>query len=209
MAFITTEAELIELYNKLYANIENYGRWGERHTTIVSWMVPNIPPGASVLDAGCGRGDLVKKLIEIGYNATGTEVAECLFEEGGELATMPALQMSYSELDAMPKGCYEVVISCDVLEHLLDIDMVEQAVRSLVDRSKRYVLFSVGYHRAGFESARCSKLGILQSLPGHNLHTFQRPPEWWKELFDHYLTSLYSYLDGVSYFFFGEKKAAD
>jgi 2-polyprenyl-3-methyl-5-hydroxy-6-metoxy-1,4-benzoquinol methylase len=176
MADAIKQADIAKLYDKLYStpNIFGslYGANNRRNGVFVDYIRRNIPIKSTILDAGCGRGFLIRWLNILGYKAEGTEIADCLFNPGGELYGMPAKKLFYSQLNTIPDASYDVVISDDVIEHLPNETEVEQAVRDLVRISNKWVLISTG----GMKAA-------TSSIPGvGNIHFVIRPKEWWVEL---------------------------
>lgn len=95
----------------------------------VDWVVSQrIPPGARVLDYGCGAGHIVKALRARNVDAFGCDV----FYEGGDyskLVESEYLGKSIKRMDSDGKIPYEnetfdFVINNQVMEHVTDLDMV-------------------------------------------------------------------------------------
>jgi ubiquinone/menaquinone biosynthesis C-methylase UbiE len=76
-----------------------------------------VPPGAAVLDAGCGFGDWVCYLSERGYRVEGLDYSTVLV--GRLRATYPHLTWQDGDVRAMPypDGAFDAVISWGVIEH--------------------------------------------------------------------------------------------
>ena len=114
------------LYNYIYSHAHptrgRYGAVGRRDPLFVNYLVERVPPPSLILDAGCGRGTLMRWLIGLGYSVCGTEIASWLVTKAGDLHGLPVVQVSYEEMSKesspIPPKTYDVVISNDVLEHL-------------------------------------------------------------------------------------------
>ena len=91
----------------------------------------------TVLDWGCGRGQLVLHLRELGYSAFGAEPSTEAIERG-----RPLLQRRGVDVDhvirpvrdgtvAFPPGSFDLVITYYVLEHVVDLDRCAEEIRRL------------------------------------------------------------------------------
>ena len=173
-----------ELYNYMYSHsIPNhglYGLYGRRDQPFVTYIRENVPPSASIFDASCGRGTLLRWLIAEGYDASGSEIADFLLNPGGDLYGMPVELMSYEELWKKPDNLYDVVVSNDVIEHLKDEDVVNDALSELSRISKKWLLISTGGTRdAWFPFSHVFKDG--------KLHNVIKEESWWKETVGKYM----------------------
>jgi len=173
------ELEASKVYNYLYSHAHDrgmYGAYPRRDSVFAEFIREHVVGGSYILDAGCGRGFLVRWLRDLGYSVLGTEIADCLFKPGGELFGMPAVQMYYSDLYKFGSNSFPVVISNDVLEHLEDEVAVITAMAELTRIAGEWLLISTG----GTRASRCpfpKELGVA------NLHSVVRPEEWWVELY--------------------------
>jgi ubiquinone/menaquinone biosynthesis C-methylase UbiE len=79
-------------------------------------IVPLSKHGSTVLEVGCGRGDVLVALAERGRICTGTEISHHMLELCNELG-VKVVRGSADSLD-FPSGSYDVVFSQEVLEHL-------------------------------------------------------------------------------------------
>ena len=91
------------------------------------------PPGARVLDYGCGDGTVVRMLREAGFDAYGVDIRW----DGADYGDLEATDLGragflryYAEGGPLPfaDGSFDVVISDQVLEHVVPI---EAAVREI------------------------------------------------------------------------------
>ena len=95
-------------------------RWNPRNLDIVlDWVDP--PPGARILDIGCGRGHLVRALTERGFDAWGIDLNPNARELAGELnvRTMSADALEFGD------ASFDAVVSFHAIEH---IPPLEQAI---------------------------------------------------------------------------------
>jgi 2-polyprenyl-3-methyl-5-hydroxy-6-metoxy-1,4-benzoquinol methylase len=179
--------DLVQLYDYLYRQerivhpkkgpLALYGAGEGRNEEFITFLEDREERGARVLDASCGRGHLARDLIRRGYVVHGTEISRWLVER--ELTDFPCFVLTYDRLDELTEKSYDVVISNDVLEHLLNEDAVRQAVRSFKRLAKKYVLISVGTKRQPTEKYPIA-LGIRHVGA---LHTFTPGRKWWKRFF--------------------------
>ncbi len=210
-----TPDSLIEIYNKLYSfkggqkhprKIRDgkaivLGRYGDatsRNAKFMKFIRQNIPVTSSIHDAGCGRGYILKELLGLGYDASGTDCAESLFSQ--ELKDLPATRVPYSDLTSLGEGRFDVVITNDVLEHLVDEFAVVQAIDNLVSITKDWLLISVGTGRAMNYPSTYRDLGI------HDLHTVRRGRGWWKKQFNPYVEIIKEITTKVNWFAFCRKR---
>ncbi len=96
------------------ANIRRGDRFVASETSRV------LPPGAKVVDAGCGIGATVYGLAEAGFDAYGIDFSEATV---GEIRTLaPGLKIEVADVRAMPfeGGSLDGVWSLGVIEHFPD-----------------------------------------------------------------------------------------
>jgi SAM-dependent methyltransferase len=83
---------------------------------IAEWIVRRLSP-TSVIDIGCGPGHQMKALVERGVRVFGVDIADAA------LAMARAKGLSVERFDLtsgarLPGGPYDLVLSCEVAEHL-------------------------------------------------------------------------------------------
>jgi len=75
----------------------------------------DIPPGARVLDVGCGSGQLALMAARDGFNTTGVDIAENLIAAARDRASAEKLRARFEVGDAealpFPDGSFDVVVS--------------------------------------------------------------------------------------------------
>jgi len=193
--------ELSEVYSYAYtAPIPGKGLYGwgsNRDGLFIKWISANLPPGLSVFEAGCGRGLVLKWLLASGYQAEGIDIADSLFEPGGDLYNQPAKKMFIEDLHQIESDSFDVTISNDVLEHMLTEEIAIQAVSDLVRISRRWVLLSVAVRAAAWPFA---------NYRGFKPHTTIRAPSWWLDLFRTHCDVLTDDMAGGTYLLFGTKR---
>ncbi len=116
------------------------------HRTQYDALLRLIPPGTSVLDAGCGEGVVSLLLAERGIASTGADLslpnveaarAEALRRGVGHLTTF--LQGDAEHLP-VPDRSFDVVVSSHVLEHLPDFD---QGARELARVARQRIIVAL------------------------------------------------------------------
>lgn len=165
-----------------------------RATKFMAFINKNVQPGATILDASCGRGILLKMMREAGYAASGTEASEYLVSE--VLPPLPSIRLTYSELKVIEDQSADVVISNDVLEHLDTINDVMTAIANIARISRRWVMFSVGLN----EAVRIVRHKRVV------LHRIVKPWEWWQSAFMRYCKAVHMFTVQNSFFYFGERQ---
>lgn len=108
--------KLIEKYAEIHKKSEGYGNFNAVHGKAVEWALGRKLK--TVLDFGCGKGALVKKLNERGVDCSGYD---------------PAIP----ERSQYPEKTFEGVCSTDVLEHIPveDIPDILQKIFSLSEKT--------------------------------------------------------------------------
>jgi GT2 family glycosyltransferase len=157
-------------FNLIYHNL----RWGDQSVSVDSWVglfdiladriTVDLQP-RSVMDTGCGRGDLVKALRARGVDAWGldgslTSIQNVLPE------SLPFCQVG-SLLEPLPQPCYDLIICIDVIEHL----PAEEAIRAVENLCQHGddILFS--------------SLPLDSNDPPH---LTSQPPEYWAAIFNRF-----------------------
>jgi len=117
---------------------------------------------AAVLEIGCGKGLLLKRLWDMGYSVCGIDIdpapiAECH-------ASLPMIDVRVASGDAIPfeARSFDVVLSFDVFEHIRDSDRHLQEVARVLKPGGRYLLQTPNkWTNLPFELLRCwRKYGV-------------------------------------------------
>ncbi|UCG53537.1 MAG: methyltransferase domain-containing protein [Candidatus Latescibacterota bacterium] len=203
--------DLQRLYTSVYeaGNIRTekgwagrYGDHSQRDVQILQYVekVFPKPERQRILDASCGRGHLLQELLRRGFDARGTEIVPLLLER--DLKHFPVTIKGYHELRDFGEGAFDMVISSDVLEHLLSEKMVREAVENLCFISKRYVVISTGLRPARTFPAHVP--AVKKITP--DLHFFLRRATWWREFLSKYIDIKWTYHNKRFCYCFGVKR---
>jgi len=172
--FTRLDTNQIEEYRDNYF-YEDHRRWFESpNFKLFEWIAAAIPTGASVLDAGCGRGDFLRHLRKIrpdlsltGIDLSANKDADGIRYYQADLLTMPICQT------------FNVVVSLAVIEHVTD-------VRAFVDRLHRFtnpggsvVIMTLNDDSLLYRLARMGRaagvpLAFNRVYSRHHLHHFTR-----------------------------------
>lgn len=90
-------------------------------------------PGLRVLDAGCGRGEVLLACARAGAEVAGMDYSEAAVEISREtLADVPGADVRQGSIEALPwpDGHFDRALLGDVIEHL-DPDQADRALREL------------------------------------------------------------------------------
>ena len=94
----------------------------------------------TILDIGCGTGELCRALAELGANVTGIDpdenaIAQAIEQGGGAIYRVATLD----DLDASPNS-FDVVIFCTSLHHIPDMAEALQGAIKLVKNSGKIII---------------------------------------------------------------------
>jgi SAM-dependent methyltransferase len=108
-----------------------------------------IPPGAQVLDAGCGTGRVAVRLAALGYRCVGVDIDPAMLAEARRIA--PELDWVAADLAAYNPGetRFDLVVAAGNVLPLLDRGTESAVVENLAG-----ALSNGGYLVAGFGVAR-------------------------------------------------------
>lgn len=151
------------LYNYYY-----FRKAGRRHQNkgrrldALMGIIKSYSP-KSVLDVGCGIGNLVLRMRDEGMVAYGTDFAPDLRTYWGDT---PYMQVADAKSQPFPDKFFDLVISTDVMEHIPEEDI--PAVAEEMKRVGNKVVALVAVEK---------KLNARQLL----FHVTNKPLEWWVE----------------------------
>lgn len=88
---------------------------------IAAALKNNIPPGAEVLDVGCGNGIITQSLGKVGFKVLGVDVSEKTIAQAQALNKLPNVRFEVRSAEAIAAGTqkYHAIVCSEVLEHLL------------------------------------------------------------------------------------------
>ena len=102
----------------------------ERQRVYLPYLIDHDP----VVDVGCGRGEMLDLLAEVGVKSFGVDLDESMVERGRERGLQTVLGDGISFLQEQQEGSIGAVFSAQVIEHLEYEDLVrfhDEAYRAL------------------------------------------------------------------------------
>jgi 2-polyprenyl-6-hydroxyphenyl methylase/3-demethylubiquinone-9 3-methyltransferase len=94
------------------------------------------PEALSVLDVGCGGGILSEEFAKVGCRVTGLDPSVPSLETARKHAAMEGLTIDYRQGSGedMPfeEGSFDIVVCCDVLEHVNDLEKTLREVARVI-----------------------------------------------------------------------------
>ena len=123
----------------------------------------NIPPGARVLDVGCGTGRWIRRYQELGFLATGIDATPAMLRLARELGTSAPLIAGEAHRLPFRDGTFDSVSDITVIQHI-PVSLQPLAVTEMM----RVI-------RPG------GSLILMELIRGEGEHIFPRNPEGWIE----------------------------
>ena len=166
----TTKDYYDNAYHKIRGSKQNYGQ-RFLDSAMAAFPVDKYPRW---LDAGTGNCGVLRKLLDAGYDAYGTDLSTVSLEQScpdlvklGKATAVP--------LHALPfeSGQFDVIFSSDVLEHVPEED-VRKSIAELVRVSRTGVFFMT-------ISLRLSNYDLNKPIPVS--HVTVHPRSWWEAIF--------------------------
>lgn len=136
-------------------------------------LVQEAGPVGQALEIGCGEGELSMRLSQVGWQVRGYDIAPAAVAEARRRATQAGLDIPFAVRDIFDNPSSlepaDLVVCCEVLEHLDDPDA---AVRILSMLSRRHVLVSVPREPIwrAMNLARGRYIRDIGNTPGHVQH---------------------------------------
>lgn len=126
-----------------------------------------------VHEVGCGEGHLAARLARAGYRVRGSDLSAAAVEQGRRRAADLALSLDLRVADLYalqaPDDAAELVVCCEVLEHVPD---PERALAKLSKLARPHLVLSVPREPLWriLNTMRGRYLGSLGNTPGHLQH---------------------------------------
>ena len=116
------EAQPDDTYFDVMASVAETHWWYRYRRALVAQVLANrIPPGATVLDVGCGTSEGLDVLERLGAGAAiGTDLAEHALAYAARRRPRPKILRSLAEFLPFRSGAAAALVSLDVIEHLDD-----------------------------------------------------------------------------------------
>ncbi|CAG1015491.1 2-polyprenyl-6-hydroxyphenyl methylase / 3-demethylubiquinone-9 3-methyltransferase [Anaerolineales bacterium] len=113
----------------------NPARFGYFHNALTR-QLERQPQGLSALDVGCGGGILSEEFAKVGCRVTGLDPSAPSLETARSHAEMQGLTIDYRQGsgEEMPfeAGQFDIVVCCDVLEHVDDLEKTIREVARVI-----------------------------------------------------------------------------
>lgn len=125
-------------YNSFYRELAEIDERCNRLKKI-SRFLPELSPGARVLDIGCGHGSVSSGLVTMGLRVYGMEInTEALIS----LQRRGIIPVEHDITQPFPKmEPFDLVLLLDVLEHVFDpLALMEQAAQTLTQTGKMIIV---------------------------------------------------------------------
>ena len=194
-----------EIYNRINNNIYNLegNRWWDPDFSlslirnfynpprvayakrIIDQTIRIDPPEVTVLEVGCGGGILLEEIAEMGFKTTGIDPAESSVNVAISHSKEKNLNIRYEigrgENLPFESASFDVVLCCDVLEHVQDLPKVISEISRVLKRGGVFIYDT-------FNRTLMSNLGVIKIMqewkrwaimpPGlHVWEMFIRPDE--------------------------------
>ncbi|MES2444556.1 MAG: class I SAM-dependent methyltransferase [Pseudomonadota bacterium] len=134
--------------------------------TIGNHIKPRVREGASLLDVGCGAGDLLEAAVELGFEGRGIDISEASAERC-RTRGLDAVSGDFLTYDFGRK--FDVITMWDVMEHLRDPAAFLARVHDLLEPGGMYFAKVPGFGElsVGIAKAVPRAAGLLIDAPDH------------------------------------------
>lgn len=103
----------------------------------------DLPPGAAVLDFGCGTGDVARRLFELGHRVTGADLSEAMIAVCRDRYSGTALEfVRVAGVGPLPfaAASFDAVIASSVLEYVRELEPLLAEFRRVLRPGGRLVV---------------------------------------------------------------------
>lgn len=151
-----------------------FKRWMQDYT---SWHVDHArnlkerTRCSSAIDVGCGVGNIVRGLLEVGVDAWGVDFSRYVVEHSDPSIRDNMLWGDLTKRETLPSRKFDLAIAYDVFEH---VPMPETAVRNFCWLSRSWVHVKVPDIRG---------VNDVESKQFDPTHITGRSIKWWLEVF--------------------------
>ena len=114
----------------------------ERVRLAIEGVAPAVPDGGSLVDLGCGGGQLCLHAAELGWNPVGVDVAPAMIDEARELCAGLSVRLvvgSYEE-SGLEDGSVDAVTAMGLIEYLPDDRGLCREAARLLRRGGRFAV---------------------------------------------------------------------
>jgi SAM-dependent methyltransferase len=101
---------------------------------ITEIFLEGLPEGSSIIDIGCGNGNVAYQLAKIGYKVTGIDLDESSISYAREKFKHPNLKFEVQDALLINSGKiqYDGIVCSEVLEHLDHPEILLKAIKKLL-----------------------------------------------------------------------------
>lgn len=108
----------------------------------LNWTISNfvsVSAGGKVLEIGCGDGSLLQLLVQKGIDATGVDASSSGIERCiAKGLSARCLDVSTEPLP-FPQDCFDLIVSLETFEHLMNVHFAAQEVRRVLRPGGRFL----------------------------------------------------------------------
>jgi len=124
----------------------------------------------TILDAGCGSGKLLKRMLDMGFECRGTDIAENCLEPDLKPLQDQLLKVGLLwRKELFSENQFDAVVCTDVLEHIPP-QFVEEVLQNIYYWANRYVFLQIALFEDRFGKTIAERL-----------HLTVKPKKWWDD----------------------------
>lgn len=146
------------------AQFDDLARSGQDVHGEASFVAALVPPGARVLDAGCGTGRVAARLHALGYPVVGVDVDEPMVAVARE--RFPDIPWHVADLASLELGrSFDLVVAAGNVVPFIDLAALPQVADRVVEHLDPGGLFVSGF---GLDPAHLPPGGPIVPLPAYD-----------------------------------------